>query len=489
MQTNRRIFSTLRWKIALAYLVVIGLGFLIINISIMEIFEKDMIKSKKLAMQKYAIEVAQQISNMYSEGDPDIIFEIQEIADDIAQKEGEFTRILILNNKGVVDYDSYNVIGPEGLLKRNLIEDIPEIKEVLEGHQIDAKDIYIPGDSNSFKRVMYAYAPITHDEEGIIGAVIISTSLSSTEKLLSRTRNMLNLYSAIISISIIIISFIISSFITKPLNELTQGIQKMSQGHLDQRVNITGSKELRQLGQAFNIMSEKLENLDKARNEFVSNASHELKTPLSSMKILTESLLHMDIDDPAIYNEFLTDIDNEIDRLNAIITDLLSLVHMDDGDIYIQKDEVVVKDLILKSIKGVQILAEKRDIELTTTFSDEELVVDGDEMKLQQVIINIVDNAIKYTPDGGKVWIEVYKGLDSAIIKVTDTGIGIPKEDIQKIFDRFFRVDKARSRSTGGTGLGLSIAHKIVLLHDGNIHVTSKEGKGTTFYIELPLKA
>src|SRR5690606_6379256 len=260
--------------------------------------------------------------------------------------------------------------------------------------------------------------------------------------------------------------------------------QKMSQGHLDQRVNITGSKELRQLGQAFNIMSEKLENLDKARNEFVSNASHELKTPLSSMKILTESLLHMDIDDPAIYNEFLTDIDNEIDRLNAIITDLLSLVHMDDGDIYIQKDEVVVKDLILKSIKGVQILAEKRDIELTTTFSDEELVVDGDEMKLQQVIINIVDNAIKYTPDGGKVWIEVYKGLDSAIIKVTDTGIGIPKEDIQKIFDRFFRVDKARSRSTGGTGLGLSIAHRIVLLHDGNIHVTSKEGKGTTFYIE-----
>src|SRR5690606_10117298 len=242
LRTNRRIFSTLRWKIALAYLVVIGLGFLIINISIMEIFEKDMIKTKKLAMQKYSIEAAQTISSMYSEGDPDIIFEIQELGDDIAQKEGEFTRLLVLNNKGVVDYDSYNVIGEEGLLKRNLIGDIPEIKEVLEGQQLDAKDIYIPADSNSFKRVMYAYAPITHDEEGIIGAVIISTSLSSTENLLSRTRSMLNLYSTIISIAIIIISFIISSFITQPINELTQVIQKMSQGHLDQRVNITGSK-------------------------------------------------------------------------------------------------------------------------------------------------------------------------------------------------------------------------------------------------------
>lgn len=455
----------------------------------MEIFEKDMIKGKKMALQKYSIEVAQTISNMYNDDNPDVIFEIQDLGDDIARKEGEFTRILVLNNKGVVDYDSYNVVGPGSLLKRNLIRDVPEIQDVLKGYQIDAKDIYIPDrESNSFKRVMYAYAPITHDEEGIIGAVIISSSLSSIEKLLSRTRNMLNLYSAIISISIIIISFVISSFITQPINELTEGIQKMSQGHLDQRVNISGSEELRQLGQAFNIMSEKLENLDKARNEFVSNASHELKTPLSSMKILTESLLHMEVDDPAIYNDFLTDIDHEIDRLNAIITDLLALVHMDDGGVYIQKDDVAVKELILKSIKGLQILAEKRNIELTTTFDEEDLTIYGDEMKLQQVIINIVDNAIKYTPDGGKVWVEAYKGLNSAIIKVTDTGVGIPKEDIPKIFDRFFRVDKARSRATGGTGLGLSIAHRIVLLHDGNIHVTSKEGKGTTFYIELPLK-
>lgn len=455
----------------------------------MEIFEKDMIKGKKMALQKYAIEVAQTISNMYYNGDPDVIFDIQELGDDITRKEGEFTRILVLSSKGVVDYDSYNVVGMGSLLKRNILTDIPEIEGVLKGDQIDPKDLYIPGeDPNTLKRVMYTYAPITHDKEGVIGAVLISSSLSNIEMLLSRIRNMLNLYSAIISIAIIIISFVISSFITQPINELTQGIEKMSQGHLDQRVNISGSEELRRLGQSFNIMSEKLENLDKARNEFVSNASHELKTPLSSMKILTESLLHTEIDDPSIYNEFLTDIDNEIDRLNAIITDLFSLVHMDDGYMQIKSEPIVVQDLVLKSIKGLQILAEKRDIELTTSFDEEDLIIEGDEMKIQQVIINIVDNAIKYTPDGGKVWVEAYKGMDSAIIKVSDTGVGIPQEDILKVFDRFFRVDKARSRETGGTGLGLSIAHKIVLIHDGNIHITSKEGKGSTFYVELPLK-
>lgn len=468
---------------------IIGLGFLIINISIMEIFEKDMIKGKKVALQKYAIEIAQTMSNMYYNGDPDVIFDIQELGDEVTRKEGEFTRVLVLNNKGVVDYDSYNVVGAGSLLKRNLINHIPEVETILKGDQVDPQDRYIPGDRpNTLKRVMYTYAPIIHDRGGIIGVVLMSSSLSNIEDLLSRIRNMLNLYSAVISVCIIIISFVISSFITQPIKELTQGIEKMSQGHLDQRVNISGSEELRRLGQSFNIMSEKLENLDRVRNEFVSNASHELKTPLSSMKILTESLLHTEIDDPSIYTEFLTDIDNEIDRLNAIITDLFALVHMDEGYRHGKNEPIVIQDLILKSIKGLQILAEKRDIGLATSFDEDKLIIEGNEMQIQQVIINIVDNAIKYTPNGGKVRVEAYKSMDSAIIKVSDTGVGIPQEDILNIFDRFFRVDKARSRETGGTGLGLSIAHKIVLMHDGNIHITSKMGKGSTFYVELPLK-
>ncbi|MFU0800903.1 MAG: ATP-binding protein [Xylanivirga thermophila] len=489
MPINRSFFSSLRWKIALAYLVIIGVGFIIINVSVMEIFEKDMLNDRKASFQKYAIEVAQSVSKGYFNAEPDVIYDIQELGEEITRKEGESTRILVLNANGIVDYDSYNDIGPSSLLKQDLKKYLPELEQVLSGSSIDAKDLYIIGENPSVKkRVLYSYAPISYENYGVIGMVFISSSLSSLEELLMRTRNMLNLYSIIISISIIILSFVISSFITQPINELTNVINKMSQGHLDQRVDIRGSAELKQLGEAFNIMSEKLESLDKTRNEFVSNASHELKTPLSSIKVLTESLLQMNPPDPDIYTEFLNDINNEIDRLNAIITDLLTLVRMDSGEASIKKEDIDIKELVQKSTKGLQLLAKKRDIDLEVFYDDNDLLIEGEPVKIQQVITNIVDNAIKYTPEGGRVWIDVYRGLDKAIIKVADTGVGIPQEDLTHIFDRFFRVDKARSRVTGGTGLGLSIAHKIVLSHGGNIHVSSTEGKGTTFYIELPLK-
>lgn len=261
----------------------------------------------------------------------------------------------------------------------------------------------------------------------------------------------------------------------------------MSKGHLNQRIDIRGSGEFRQLGESFNIMSEKLEDLDNARNEFVSNASHELKTPLSAIKVLTESLLHMGIDDPEIYKEFLSDINFEIDRLNSIITDLLALVQLDkqSGAVQLNKEPVDLAKLAIRTLKSLQLLAEQKNITIGIS-NDDEVVVEGDSTKLQQVISNLVDNAIKYTPEGGRVSIDVNRSPEFAVLRVSDTGIGIPPEDLSRIFDRFFRVDKARSRNTGGTGLGLSIANRIVLMHGGYLRVYSQEGKGSTFYIELP---
>jgi len=360
---------------------------------------------------------------------------------------------------------------------------------VLKGNFVPARDLYIlTGSPPDYHRVMYSYAPITNHSDGIVGMVVISTALEGIDSLLAGVRRMLNFYSAVTSLAIMLISFIISGFITKPIKELTAGITRMSKGHLNQRINIRGSAELKQLGTAFNIMSEKLENLDKARNEFVSNASHELKTHLSAIKVLTETLLHMEGEDTAIYKEFLADINNEIDRLNAIITDLLSLVNIDSRNTQFKKEPVELSQLVSKTTKGLQMLAEKKSIAMEIAL-EEEVYVLGDGMKLQQVISNIVDNAIKYTPEGGRVMVEVYKTPELAVIKVSDTGIGIPAEDLNNIFDRFFRVDKARSRVTGGTGLGLSIAHRIVLMHEGYIRVNSREGKGSTFYVELPLLA
>lgn len=356
----------------------------------------------------------------------------------------------------------------------------------MEGEDVDPTPLYIDTFSDQ-KWVMYAYAPITHELHGIIGMVILSTSLSDVDEMLSTISSMLNRYLLIILLCVAIISFLIAGYITQPIKELTAVIRKMSQGHLDQRVRVKGGGgELRELGEAFNIMSEKLENLDRARNEFVSNASHELKTPLSAIKVLAESLLHMGGDVPDIYKEFLNDINNEIDRLNAIISDLLTLVHIDNKNSTLKKQNLDLAELTQKTVKGLQVLAEKNGITLDMNLEGP-LEIIGDEAKLRQVIINLVDNAIKYTPEGGRVMVDTYRGKNEAILKVSDTGIGIPAEDIPRIFDRFFRVDKARSRATGGTGLGLSIAHRIILLHNGSIQVDSREGKGTTFYVHFPL--
>ena len=177
-------------------------------------------------------------------------------------------------------------------------------------------------------------------------------------------------------------------------------------------------------------MSEKLENLDRARNEFVSNASHELKTPLSAIKVLAESLIHMGGDVSDIYTEFLTDINAEIDRLNAIITDLLSLVEIDAHEKVSEKEEVVdLSHLVEKTVRGLNVLAKDKNISLHTRIQDRTMTT-GNAVRLQQAISNLVDNAIKYTPDGGRVMVDVYEEEDQAIIKISDTGIGIPKEDI-----------------------------------------------------------
>lgn len=486
MVINKTFFSSLRWKIAFTYLIVIGVGFIVINLSIMEIIQKNMIDGKKIAFQKYAVEVAESISEDFFHWAENYykVYEIDALAKEIAAKEGQPTRILVLDNNGIVEYDTSN-----RLLKHNLRKHFSEIDAVLKGGVIEPIKVDITtGDYTEKKWLMYSFAPIVHPVGGTIGMVMISTSLEGIRGLLNEVRWRMNLSSVVISVSVITISFVFAGYITRPIKELTKVIEKMSQGHLEQRVQFKTSGEIKQLAEAFNTMAEKLENLDRARNEFVSNASHELKTPLSAIKVLTESLLHMGLEVPDIYTEFLTDINNEIDRLNAIITDLLTLVHIDQANTQLKREKIDLNELVKKSIKGLQLLAEKKNINMETTYEDKELTIYGDSSKLQQVITNIVDNAIKYTPEGGRVSIEVYEGHNKAMIKVSDTGVGIPQEDIPHIFDRFFRVDKARSRATGGTGLGLAIAHRIVLLHDGNIHVTSREGKGTSFYIELPFE-
>ena len=292
----------------------------------------------------------------------------------------------------------------------------------------------------------------------------------------------------VVTASVIIMSIFVIRTITRPIGELREGIAKMSSGDFSARVGVRGRSEFAELAAAFNSMSERLELLDKSRNQFVSNASHELKTPLSTMKILIETILYQDPLDPGMTKEFLNDVNKEIDRLSRIVSDLLTLVNIDSGGMKLNSADLDLHELLLEQVKRLAPLARENGIELECA-AREALEVTGDTVKLQQVIYNVIDNAIKYTPRGVEVHASLSRSGKRAVIRVSETGIGIPADDLPHIFDRFYRVDKARSRATGGTGLGLSIVKQIVQLHGGTITAASEEGKGTTFIIELPLAA
>ncbi|WP_330672881.1 HAMP domain-containing sensor histidine kinase [Anaerocolumna aminovalerica] len=229
-----------------------------------------------------------------------------------------------------------------------------------------------------------------------------------------------------------------------------------------------------------------MKNLEKSRQEFVSNVSHELKTPLTSVKVLADSLLMQENVAPELYREFLVDIAEEIERESKIINDLLSLVKLDKTASDMNISSTNINDLLESVLKRLRPIAKKRNIELVFE-SFRPVVAEVDEVKLSLAISNLIENAIKYNVEDG--WVRVSLNADHKYfyVKVADSGIGIPEDAQDFIFDRFYRVDKARSRGTGGTGLGLSITKNAIHMHKGAIKVYSKENEGTTFTVRVPL--
>ena len=236
-------------------------------------------------------------------------------------------------------------------------------------------------------------------------------------------------------------------------------------------------------------MAEKLEQVETNRQEFVSNVSHELKTPLSSIKVLSDSVLLQDPDTvpKEMYVEFLEDINSEVDRMTAIINDLLTLVRLNRQEVPLNPQPVVISDMVEDIVKRLTPIADAEGIELNYTKA-KSVTAEVNETKLSLAISNLIENGIKYNSENGKVSVTVDADHQNAFITVSDTGIGIAEEELNKIFDRFYRVDKNRDRQTGGTGLGLAITRSAVLMHNGSIKVSSAENEGTTFVVRIPLK-
>ena len=229
---------------------------------------------------------------------------------------------------------------------------------------------------------------------------------------------------------------------------------------------------------------QKLENM---RKEFVANVSHELRTPLTSIKSYAETLLDGALDDRDTSERFLGVINSEADRMTRLVKDLLQLSRLDNQQMSWSIKQISIVNLVKSSVEKMQIEAKNKDQKLESYVIGEIPEITADRDRIEQVLINLLSNAIKYTSNGGQITVYVGRLYSEVYIKVTDTGIGIPKEDLPRIFERFYRVDKARSREMGGTGLGLAIAKEIVDAHDGSISIISEWGKGTEITVKLPI--
>lgn len=227
--------------------------------------------------------------------------------------------------------------------------------------------------------------------------------------------------------------------------------------------------------------------LEDMRREFVANVSHELKTPITTIKSYSETLLCGALEDKELSKSFVEVIENEADRMSSLVKDLLQLSHMDYEKVVWEMHHLDLREIVTDSVRKLEVHFQNKNQRLNMQISDEAVPIYADRGKIQQVIINLLTNAIKYTPENGNIRISAQVVDKNAIFEVQDSGIGIPKEDIKRIFERFYRVDKGRSRAQGGTGLGLSIAHNIIKQHKGSIKVSSELEKGSIFTVYFPV--
>jgi signal transduction histidine kinase len=274
--------------------------------------------------------------------------------------------------------------------------------------------------------------------------------------------------------------------LASPMQKMTASMQEISQGDMSVKLDMHGFSEISSISDSFNQMIDVIQKQDTARQEFVSNVSHELKTPIASMKVLADSLLSQEGMPEEIYREFLGDINNEIERMTKIINDLLSMVKMDKSTSQMEVTNISINELLEQLLKRLRPIAAERNIELIYE-SYRPVMADIDETKMSIALNNLIENAIKYNYDDG--WVRVTLNADHKFFYVTvqDSGVGIPEDVQDNVFERFYRVDKARSRDTGGTGLGLALTRSAVLLHRGSIKLYSKEKEGTTFTVRIPL--
>lgn len=385
-------------------------------------------------------------------------------------------RVIIVDRNFKVYHDTYNLDDNKTIIAE-------EVMRSFRGADVSNYD--------SENHYIEMTIPISNPEDTggtILGVLLISVSTDNIELNRSYLRQIATIISLIVVPVVLFFGILLILYFMRPFGRLSDGIAKLRDGYGTDALAVNNFTETAQISRRINEMLGRMKVMDDTRQEFVSNVSHELKTPLTSMKVLADSINSMPDAPKEMYQEFMEDITGEIERETKIINDLLSLVKMDKSAADLNVTTVNINTMIEQILKRLQPIADLQKVELVLE-SFRPVTAEVDEVKLTLAITNLVENAIKYNRADGGGWVRVSLNADHQYmyIKVQDSGIGIPEESLDQIYERFYRVDKSHSREIGGTGLGLAITRSSILMHRGAIKVYSVLGEGTTFDVRIPL--
>lgn len=392
-------------------------------------------------------------------------------------------RVLVISSNYQIVKDTYSISQGKYMLSEEIIK-------CFEGESItryDKVDGYIEMTTPIKRKVTVIGEQGLEETEIVTGVMVASISNSNIVDTLDMLRYRAYMLLSFSMVIMVVAAFVLSQILVNPFKKLGKSIRGIKDGYFDEFTPINTYVETREISDAFGELMGRMKVLDDSRQEFVANVSHELKTPLTSMKVLADSISGMGGGAPIeLYEEFFNDITAEIDRENQIITDLLSLVKLDKKATDLVVEPTALADLLELVLKRLRPLARKKDVELVLECI-RPVTAEVDEVKMNLVFTNLIENAIKYNVEHGRVIVTLDADHKYFWVEVSDTGIGIPKEDAEHIYERFYRIDKSHSREIGGTGLGLAITKSAVMMHRGTISLESTVGEGSTFKVKIPL--
>ena len=462
-KTANRGYGSTQFRYAMTYVVITFIVLLILNIYCSITCQKAFYESKKSAMTEKCLLAADEIATLD-------VLNPTTVSAVVSQMENlSNTRLVVTDQSGLVLYDSAGTaVGSFALF--------PEVIKALDSYDVCSFRYRSAAlDTRAATPIMYY---------GSVAGCVYMTDYDTTQGALieSLQRNIL-VITLLLEIIVTVFSIAFANLFSRRLSRIMSSMRIIQDGDYTHKVDLGGSDELTVLGKEFNDLTERLRTSEQKRSRFISDASHELKTPLASIKLLSDSILQYDMDLETV-REFVGDIGDEAERLNRMTAKLLSLTKAE-GTAQEESEIIYMAPTVHRVIRMLKPNAAQARISIRLELEQDSpvLILEDD---LYQIIFNLIENGIKYNVAGGVLTIRLRREEDNAILEVSDTGMGIPEDAIGHVFERFYRVDKARSRATGGSGLGLAIVRTIVQRNRGEISVTSTEGKGTTFSVTFP---